>query len=206
MKSLGFLVVSVALLSGDAALNDARSSEQELADEIYAYIMNKALKEKVDVGFGEAATVGKTNPYRSEEYHKVFAACLTFRSEKVDGITVKGWWTSTNYRRATKARTTAMNNCKSSYGNKYGCECFIIDVNDSSYVSRSGILNMVTGSAVGTSSDSWARFRGYDDLRLCRAALTGGGTRWETSPTWLPAVEEAQERGFSIEDCRNIVD
>ena len=62
-----------------------------------------------------------------------------------------------------------------------------------------------TGSAVGTSTVGGStRYRDYDDKMLCPLALAGGGTRWETRQTWLPAVEEAQRRGFSVEDCRNI--
>ena len=49
-----------------------------------------------------------------------------------------------------------------------------------------------------------AQYFNYDDGMLCRAALAGGGTRWETNPTWLPAIREAQKRGLSVEDCRNI--
>ncbi len=43
----------------------------------------------------------------------------------------------------------------------------------------------------------------HDDAKLCKIALTGSKTYWETRPVFLPYVKEAKRRGFSIEGCRS---
>jgi hypothetical protein len=43
----------------------------------------------------------------------------------------------------------------------------------------------------------------HDDAKLCKIALTGSKTYWETRPVFLPYVKEAKRRGLSIEGCRS---
>ena len=43
------------------------------------------------------------------------------------------------------------------------------------------------------------------DDDLCRRALSGDKTQWDTNPTYSDRVQEARNRGFSVERCRSIL-
>ncbi len=135
------------LMCGSVAFNNLRSDEIELPDRIYIYLMNKILKTKLSARnlFGPKPRIPETNPYRRADHAKALAACLSYRSHRVGGIAVKGWWYSYNYNTAGKARRKAMYNCKYKYEKKRVCECFILDVNDTNYIDQdSEMLNVIT--------------------------------------------------------------
>ena len=134
-------------MCSSAAFKNLWSDEIELPDRIYIYLMNKILKEKLSTRklFSPKPRIPETNPYPKADHAKALAACLSYRSHRVGGILVKGWWYSSGYNTAGKARRNAMNNCKSKYEKKRVCECFILDVNDEKYIDQdSEILNVIT--------------------------------------------------------------
>jgi len=61
-------------------------------------------------------------------------------------------------------------------------------------------------SSTSTETSNSRPFKGWDDVRLCRVALTANHGRWETSTSFLQYVEEAKHRGLSITACRTKMD
>ena len=137
-----FLVLSW----GNAAINNSysQSVKKELSDEIYVYLTDKILSQNVGPVLGGVATSGRVNPYRNLQPSKALAGCLVFKSERLSGVVVKGWWAAVGRGDSFQARHDTMESCKFTREKKKGCKCFIIDVDDSSYISRSGILNIIT--------------------------------------------------------------
>ena len=178
----------------------------------------------VTMGSGNAQQV-PTYAYHSYEKYKTVAH---FRAFTITSLW-KRYGVSFYYYRAPtveRAIDRALNNCQKwamdgkSAATSFDCKLhsigniFVYGMNDEELqtaiklykVNRNATNKDLVGFVPGDSSIESATtpaVKDFYDIKLCKFALAGNKTRWETRPVYLPHVEEAKRRGLTIKGCRS---